>query len=158
MINQTNYKTHFFEGGNVATSIAVPTAFACAMIFYGKISAAVIPYDISTGDAYSYAFNLFAIEFGALLSLFGLFACRPTPFLERMKNTATFKAIVANTNITLAITTIAISITFAFAILKIQPEATLTGKSVLYLIWCAVCTATCCVYARTVRLIMTALA
>lgn len=157
MTTQVEYRSHFFEGGNVATIFCVPAAVIGVVVFYSKVGAFVRPYEISVSDTYSYVFNLFAIEFGALLSLFGLFACRPTPFLERMKNTMAFRAIVSNTNITLVLSTISIALTFVFGLIKVQPEATLTGNSLFYIFWCGMCFATCCIYARTVRLIMTAL-
>ena len=41
-------------------------------------------------QAFLKTFGQDAIELGAMLALFALFACRPTPFLERMKNTCVF--------------------------------------------------------------------
>jgi hypothetical protein len=157
MNTQVGTKSHFFEGGNLVTVIGVPILVGCTLYFYQKIGCYIRPYEISVPDVYSYIFNLFAIELGALLTLFALFACKPTPFLERMKNTASFRAIIANVNVTLAISIFALAMTFVFGLLKIQPDVKLTPNSYLYLSWCAVVVTTCCIYARTVRLILTTL-
>ena len=60
-------KTRFFEGGNNATLVAAPIALGVALIFYHKLVVWVAPLQIQTADVYSYVFNLFAIEFGALV-------------------------------------------------------------------------------------------
>src|SRR6185369_5722451 len=83
-------KNGFFEGGNRIALVAIPiTAILCA-IFYNRIAPEIASIDVKVEDVYTYVFSLFAIEFGALLALFALFVCRPTPFLERMKATHTF--------------------------------------------------------------------
>lgn len=158
MVTTSPAKTRFFEGGNTATLIVVPIALGAALIFYPKIVTWIAPLQIQSADVYSYVFNLFAIEFGALVGLFALFACKPTPFLERIKNTQTFASIVANTRITMFIATVAIAATFVLGILRIEPEQQLTLHSIIFALWCALSVAVTLVYARTIRLILTALA
>jgi hypothetical protein len=150
-------RMRFFEGGNTATVISVPCVFLGALIFYPKVVTWVRPLDIQAADVYSYVFNLFAIEFGALIGLFALFTCKPTAFLERIKNTQTFASIVANTRITMTVATIAIFATFILGILRINPEQQLTIHSVVFVAWIALSVAATLVYVRTIRLILTAL-
>ena len=150
-------KSHFFEGGNgIALAVGPVAAVLCA-IFYKVVSAKVAPLGIKIEDVYSYVFNLFAIEFGGLLALFALFVCRPTPFLERMKTTNTFAAIIANTKITMTVVTIAIAATFILGILRLAPETVMTLRSALFLVWAAFAFITTVFYGRTVRLIFLSL-
>lgn len=151
-------RSRFVEGSNVVTLTAVPLLLLASMYFYADIVAYVRPLEIKIEDVYTYIFNLFAIELGALLALFALFACRPTPFLERMKNTATFSAIVANTNITLAVAVGTLIFTLFLGLVRFEPDVDLTRRSVLFLVWFWTVLSTTSVYVRTVRLIMMALA
>jgi hypothetical protein len=89
-------------------------------------------------DVYTYIFNLFAIEIGALLALFALFACRPTKFLERIKNTATFASIVANTNITMMLTVVALIVTLTLGLVRLEPDEHVTIRSAVFVGWCLV--------------------
>lgn len=150
-------RSRFFEGGSGVAVVVVPVAGILCAIFYKTVAAKVAPLEIKIEDVYTYVFNLFAIEFGALLALFALFVCRPTPFLERIKSTNAFASIVASTKITMIVVTAAIAITFVFGILRLEPEKTLTLHSVLFLIWATFATITTAFYARTVRLIFLAL-
>jgi hypothetical protein len=158
MATEVTGKSRFFEGGNGVAIIAIPIALLLCLIFYGKVSAFISPLNIKVDDLYKYVFDIFAIEFGALLALFALLACKPTPFLERIKNTQTFAAIMTTTKITMTISTVVIIVTFAFGISHLEPESTLTLRSVLFLMWSALAASTTCFYASTVRLIFTALA
>lgn len=152
------HKIRFWEGGNVAAAVLTPVAFAVCIYFYKSLVRLVGPLGIRIEDVYGYTFNLFAVELGALLALFALFACKPTPFLERMKNTAAFAAIVSNTNITLVLTCITIAATFVLGLLRLEPDANLTSHSVVFLIWLWWAVSAISVYARTIRLILIALA
>jgi hypothetical protein len=156
----TDSKAHsrFLEDGNGFAAIGVPVLAALSLVFYSKVSGYVANLGIKIEDVYAYVFNLFAIEFGALVGLFGLLACKPTPFLERIKNTQTFASIMMTTKITMGIATFAIASTFVLGLLRIEPEHTLTLHSVIFLLWVAVAAAATCFYARTVRLIFSALA
>jgi len=154
----TAARTRFFEGGNVATVIAVPFLLVGSMYFYAHIADSVRPLEIKIEDAYTYIFNLFAIELGAILALFALFACRPTPFLERIKNTGTFAAIVANTNITLVVAVVTLLFTLALGLVRFEPDAILTVKSFVFLCWFWLVIGTSAIYVRTIRLILLALA
>jgi hypothetical protein len=156
--NETKATSRFFEGGSGLAAIGVPVLGLLSLVFYGKVSGYVASLGIKIEDVYSYVFNLFAIEFGALVGLFGLFACKPTPFLERIKNTHAFASIMMTTKITMGIATFAIAATFVLGLLRIEPEHTLTLSSIVFLIWVAVATAATCFYARTVGLIFSALA
>lgn len=152
-----NPKSHFLEGGNgLALAVGPLAAILCA-IFYKTVAAEVATFGIKIEDVYSYVFNLFAIEFGALLSLFALFVCRPTPFLERMRSTNTFAAIIANTKITMTVVTFAIAATFIFGIFRLQPDTVLSLHSALFLVWAAFAFITTVFYGRTVRLIFLSL-
>lgn len=151
-------RTKFFEGGNLGTIFFVPVLLAGSMYFYAKISAHVQPLGIKIEDVYSYIFNLFAIELGALLTLFALFACRPTPFLERIKNTTIFSSILANTNIALLAALVALIFTLMLGLLHVEPDPTLTKNSVVFLCWFWIVVATTLIYVRAVRLMMIALA
>jgi hypothetical protein len=157
MATETKANSKFFEGSNGLAVIGVAVLAVLALVFYGRVSGYVATLGIKIEDVYSYVFNLFAIEFGALVGLFGLLACRPTPFLERMKNTQAFTSLLITTKITMSITTFAIAATFILALLHIEPERTLTAHSIAFLLWGAVATAATCFYARTVRLIFLAL-
>jgi hypothetical protein len=150
-------KSKFFEGSNLGTVLFVPILLALSMYFYGKVAAAVEPLGIKIEDVYTYIFNLFAIELGALLALFALFACRPTPFLERIKNTTTFAAIVSNTNIALLVAVVSLVFTLVLGLLRLEPDPTLTRNSVVFLCWFWAVVATTTIYVRTVRLMMMAL-
>lgn len=158
MISISWKKVRFFEGSNTVTAVAAPIFFALSLVFYRKIASYVSPLGIRIEDVYEYIFNLFAVELGALLALFALFACKPTPFLERIKNTVTFSAIVANTNIALVVAIIALLFTFALGLLRLEPSVELTRNSYVFLIWFWIVIATTAVYIRTVRLMLTALA
>jgi hypothetical protein len=158
MTGETKTSSRFFEGGNGLAAIGVPVLALLALIFYNKVSGYVGDLGIKIEDVYAYVFNLFAVEFGALVGLFGLLACKPTPFLERIKNTHAFASIMMTTKITMGIATFAIAATFVLGLLRIEPEHTLTLHSVIFLLWVAVAVATTCFYARTVRLIFSALA
>lgn len=158
MTTAARFRTRFFEGSNVATTVLVPVLFGLSVWYYPKIVEYVVPLKIQIEDVYTYTFNLFAVELGALLALFALFACRPTPFLERMKNTTVFSAIVANTNIALVLAVVALIFTCALGLVRFTPDLTLTGKSYVFLLWFWIVAATMTVYIRTVRLILTALA
>jgi hypothetical protein len=151
-------RVRFFEGGNVATMIAAPILFVATLYFYKKLVSVITPLDVKMEDVYTYAFNLFAIEIGALLALFALFACRPTPFLERIKNTTTFSAIVSNTNITLVMAIVALIATLLLGLVRFEPEKTITLHSVIFVGWFWLIMSTSSIYVRTIRLIMTALA
>jgi hypothetical protein len=151
-------RTKFFEGSNLGTVFFVPVMLALSMYFYAKIVAHVQPLGIKIEDVYSYIFNLFAIELGAMLALFALFACRPTPFLERIKNTTIFSSIVANTNIALLVAAAALVFTLVLGMLRLEPDPTLTRNSVVFLCWFWIVVATTLIYVRTVRLMMIALA
>jgi len=135
----------------------VPLGTIATLIFYGRIAAVVSTWHVELVDVYAYTFNLFAIEFGALVGLFALFICRPTPFLERIRSTVVFTAILANVQITMVIATVAIIATFIFGLLRVEPGVVLTVKSAAFVIWCAIAILATCVYARTIKLIMTAL-
>jgi len=150
-------RARFFEGGSGIAVVAVPLVAILCAIFYKTIATKVAPLEIKIEDVYVYVFNLFAIEFAALLALFALFVCRPTPFLERIKSTNAFASILSSTRITMGVVTAAIAITFVFGILRLEPEKTLTLHSALFLIWAAFATITTAFYARTVRLIFLAL-
>lgn len=150
-------KTRFFEGGNVTAFLVIPALFVGTVCFYGWVVAAVKPLQIDVADVYSYVFNLYAIELGSVLAIFALFACRPTPFLERIKSTATFSAIVANTNITLVLIVITLMATFALGVVKMWPHDTLDLNSIVFLGWCGLTIMTSAVCVRTVRLMLTAL-
>ncbi len=143
----------FVEGGNTVALIVITVALILCVIFYSKVSGRLSGLGIKVEDVYSYVFNLFAIEFGALLALFSLFACRPTPFLERMKSTHAFTAVMVATKITMAVVTLSIAITFIFGMIRLQPDTTFTWPSVLFMAWAAVSAAATCFFARTVRLI-----
>lgn len=150
-------RTRFFEGSNLGVVVVIPVLFILSMYFYHRLGAAVQPLGIKIEDVYTYLFNLFAIELGALLALFALFACRPTPFLERIKNTTTFAAIVSNTNIALLVAVFALVFTLALGLLRLEPDVELTRNSVIFLTWFWVVTAATAIYVRTVRLMMMAL-
>ena len=152
-----HHKIRFMEGGNVATVAFGPVMFALTLYFYASLVRVVAPLGIKIEDAYGYTFNLFAIELGALLALFALFACKPTPFLERIKNTAVFSAIVANTNITLVAACVALVATFILGLLRFEPETTITTHTVIFVGWCWLAISTTLIYVRTIRLILTAL-
>jgi hypothetical protein len=158
MTTETKASSRFFEGGNGLAAIGVPVLVVLSLVFYSRVSGYVANLGIKVEDVYAYVFNLFAIEFGALVGLFGLFACKPTPFLERIKNTHAFASIMLTTKITMGIATFAIASTFVLGLLRIEPEHTLTLPSVVFLLWVAVAVAATCFYARTVRLIFSALA
>jgi hypothetical protein len=150
-------RARFFEGGSgVAVAVIPVVAILCA-VFYQWIVAKIAPFDVKIEDVYTYVFNLFAIEFAALLGLFALFVCRPTPFLERMRNTHAFASIIASTKITMGVVTAAIAVTFVFGILRIAPDKTLTVHSALFLVWAAFASITTAFYGRTVRLIFLSL-
>jgi hypothetical protein len=151
-------KSKFFEGGNVAAVIVAPLMFVGALYFYDRLVQAINPLGILIEDVYTYTFNLYAIELGALLALFALFACRPTPFLERMKTTATFAAIVANTNITLVLGVTTLLATFVLGLLRFPPHDIVDMHTVVFIGWCSLVIGTTSVYVRTVRLMLTALA
>ena len=150
-------RARFFEGGSGVAIVVIPVVAILCAIFYQWIVAKLAPFDIKVEDVYTYVFNLFAIEFAALLSLFALFVCRPTSFLERMKNTHAFASIIASTKITMGVVTAAIAITFVFGILRVAPDKTLTIHSVFFLIWAAFASITTAFYGRTVRLIFLSL-
>lgn len=156
-ITTEKVKSRFFEGGNKFALVASPVAFILCVVFYKAVAAKVAPLGIKIEDVYTYVFNLFAIEFGALLALFALFVCRPTPFLERMKSTQVFASIMASTRVTMGIVTAAVAVTFIFGILRLEPEGTLTLHSVLFMVWAALAAITTTFYARTVRLIFLSL-
>jgi hypothetical protein len=143
----------FIEGGNTIALIVISVALIICVLFYNQLSGRLSGLDIKFEDVYSYVFYLFAIEFGALLALFALFACRPTPFLERMKSTHAFGAIMVATKITMAVLAFSIAVTFVFGVVRLQPGTTLTLNSVLFLVWSAISAAATCFFARTVRLI-----
>src|SRR5260221_14736565 len=101
MTRETKASRRFFEGGNGIAAIGVPVLVVLSLVFYSRVSGYVANLGIKVEDVYAYVFNLFAIEFGALVGLFGLFACKPTPFLERIKNTHAFASIMLTTKITM---------------------------------------------------------
>jgi hypothetical protein len=150
-------RTRFFEGGNLGTVLLVPILLVLSMYFYARIVAVVRPLDIRIEDVYGYVFNLFAVELAAMLALFALFACRPTPFLERMKNTATFSSILSNTKIALLVAVGALVFTLFLGLLRLEPAITLTRSSIIFLCWFWFITATTTIYVRTIRLMMMAL-
>lgn len=158
MVTDTKASSRFFEGGNGLAMVGVPVLAVLSLVFYHRVSGYVAGLGIKIEDVYSYVFNLFAIEFGTLVGLFALLACKPTPFLERIKNTQTFASIMITTKITMGIATFAIAATFILGLLRLEPETALTAPSIVFLLWVAVATATTCFYARTVRLIFAALA
>jgi hypothetical protein len=158
MTTDSKASSRFFEGSNGVALIGALILAVLSLVFYHRVSAYVAPLGIKVEDVYSYVFNLFAIEFGALVGLFGLLVCKPTPFLERMKNTLTFAALLKMTKTTMVITTFTIAATFVLGLLRIEPEHTLTISSIVFLLWVAVATTATCFYARTVALIFTALA
>jgi hypothetical protein len=158
MATATKAKSRFFEGGNSIAVIAIPILFILCVAFYRRIGAFFSDFNIRIEDVYLYVFSIFAIEYGALLALFALFACKPTPFLERIKNTQTFASIMTTTKITMAVATAVIAVTFVFGIIRLEPERALTLHSILFLAWAALAAVATCFYARTVRLIFTALA
>jgi hypothetical protein len=151
-------RLRFLEGGTVATIVAAPIMFAGTLYFYRSIAGVIAPLEIKMEDVYTYAFNLYAIEIGALLALFALFACKPTAFLERIKNTATFAAITTNTNITLVMAIVALLATLLLGLVRFEPDNTITLHSVVFVAWFWLIMTTTSVYVRTVRLVMTALA
>jgi hypothetical protein len=158
MAAATKAKSRFLEGGNGIAVIAIPVLFILCVVFYRKVGAFFSDFNIKIEDVYLYVFSIFAIEYGALLALFALFTCRPTPFLERIKNTQTFASILMTTKITMAVATVVIAVTFIFGIIRLEPERALTLHSILFLAWVALAAATTCFYARTIRLIFAALA
>jgi hypothetical protein len=151
-------KSRFLEGGNGLALITIPAGVIICAIFYSKIGPIIANFNIKIEDVYSYVFNLFAIEFAALLALFSLLACKPTPFLERIKNTHAFASILHTTRITMYVATFALAVTFVFGIIRLEPEGALTWPSILFLGWAGVAAATTAFFVRTVRLIFTALA
>jgi hypothetical protein len=151
-------RARFLEGGNVATIVAAPIMFAGTLYFYKSLAEVIAPLQINMEDVYTYAFNLYAIEIGALLALFALFACKPTAFLERIKNTATFAAITANTNITLVMAILALVATLLLGLVRFAPDKTITLHSVVFVAWFWLIMTTTSVYVRTIRLVLTALA
>jgi hypothetical protein len=110
------------------------------------------------GSTVRHAPNLFAIEFGALLALFALLACKPTPFLERIKGTQAFSSIMLITKTTMLVATLAIGVTFAFGLIRLAPEHALSWHSILFLAWAGLAALTTCFFASAVRLIFIALA
>jgi hypothetical protein len=153
----TRPRNRFFEGGNGVALVAIPLALVLCAVFYHKVAAIIGGLGIKIEDIYSYVFNLFAIEFGGLLALFALFVCRPTPFLERIKNTNVFESIVVTTRITMTVATVVIAVTFVFGIIHLAPNDTLSLQSILFLIWTGLALIATLFYATTVRLIFTAL-
>lgn len=150
-------KVRFFEGSNLGIAFGTPVLFAASLWFYDKIVAFVRPMGIKIEDVYTYIFNLFAIEIGAMLAMFALFVCRPTPFLERIKNTNTFAAITSNTNISLVLTAIALGATLILGLLRVEPDQHITRNTVVFLIWFwGICLVTV-VYVRTIRLTLMSL-
>jgi hypothetical protein len=154
----TKANSRFFEGGNAVATFVAPILFVLSLVFYHRVSGYVAALGIKIEDVYTYVFNLFAIEFGALVGLFGLLACKPTPFLERIKNTQTFASIMMTTKITMGVATFAIAVTLVLGLLRLEPEHSLTLPSIVFLLWVAVAVTATCFYARTVRLIFSALA
>ena len=158
MATTVNHKSRFLEGGNVATVLGAPLMFALTIYLYEPLVRVLEPFHIRIEDVYAYTFNLFAIELGALLALFALFACKPTPFLERIKNTSTFAAIVHNTNVTLVAACLVLGLTFVLGVLRVEPDALVTARTLLFVGWCWLALATTLIYVRTIRLILFALA
>lgn len=158
MTAEVRAKSRFLEGGNGIALIAIPMTILLCVLFYRKVSSFFGEFNIKIEDVYIYVFNVFAIEFGALLALFALFACKPTPFLERIKNTHAFTSIMMTTKITMTIVTALIAVTFVLGLIRLEPARTLHWESILFLAWAALAMVATCFYARTVRLIFSALA
>src|SRR4051794_24974896 len=151
-------KYSFLEGSNLLAAAAIPVGAILCGVFYDKIAHYIAPLGIKIEDVYIYVFSLFAIEFGALLALFALLACKPTAFLERIKSTRAFAAILVATKITMIVVTLALAVTFVFGLLRLEPEHALALHSYLFIAWAALAALATAFYARTVLLIFTALA
>ncbi len=150
-------KSHFVEGGNVIVFVAVPVVTVLVLVFYGPIALVVAGLGIVYLEVYNSIFNLFAVEFGALIALFALFVCRPTPFLERMRNTHAFTAIVTNVKITIVVSVVCILATMILGLLHVEPGLGLSVRSVLFVVWAASSVAVTFIYGRTIRLIFLSL-
>ena len=153
----TRVALKYLEGGNRLAAIVVPVFAAVLLVFYNQVANIVGQYSIDTQVLYSYVFNIFAIEFGALLSLFALLACRPTQYLERIRNTASSQILMWNMKITLTLFAVCISFTFALGGFKLEPEKWLVLRSVIFLVWLAVSALVTTFYVRTIRLTFLAL-
>src|SRR4051812_41993964 len=99
----------YWEGGNRIAVFFGAFGVVGTLLFYPKISNIVHRLHLDMDIIFSYALNLFAIEFGALVSLFALLACRPTEFLNRIRNTSAFQQLFQNTKITLVICALCIA-------------------------------------------------
>jgi hypothetical protein len=157
MLSVSSSTMRYIEGGNKAALLLLPIGFGACLVWYTKLAEAVSTYCIDVQSVYSYTFNIFAIELGALLALFALLASRPTEFLERIKNTSAFKQLVANVKLALWCMTICIIANFLLAILKVTPAQVLNVPSILFLLWIAFSLITTVIYGRIVRLIFMAL-
>lgn len=147
----------YFEGGNRLAVIAVPVFGIGLVIFYDQAATFVGKFGIDAQVVYSYVFNIFAIEFGALLSLFALLACRPTQYLERIRNTMAFRNLMSNIKITLSAFAVCIFYTFALGVLKLEPGKELDFPSMIFLAWFIMSALVTIFYARTIRLTFLAL-
>jgi hypothetical protein len=147
----------YFEGGNrwAFLATAVPTAFV--FFYYKHIALFLAPHNIDTQNIYAYVFNLFAIELGALISLFALLACIPTEFLRRIRNTDAFVGLFRNIKVTLFLAVCVVLYTFVLGILKIEPSKTLTFPSIVFVAWGFCCALITQFYIRSLRLVFFAL-
>ncbi len=151
-------RSHVLEGGNRVAALAIPLALGMAITFYPSLAAVLSPYNIDVQVVFSYVFNLFALGLGALVSLFALLACKPTAFLERIKSTQTFAAVMSNVVVAMIIVAVVLGMTFVLGAFKLEPAPTLTGASLFFLAWSGLAIGATIVYVRTIRLIFIALA
>jgi|SRR5580704_7152672 hypothetical protein len=147
----------YWEGGNRVAIFASAVGVTGVMLFYRKVAAYLGVLNLDTGTIFEYTLNLFAIEFGALVSLFALLACRPTEFLNRIRNTKAFRQLFQNTKITLIICAVCIGGNFILGIAKVEPSKELTLGSGVFVIWAALCVVASICYTRTIRLIFLAM-
>ena len=155
--SQSQAKSHFFEGANRIVVIGAPVGVLAIIVLYERVATLVAPLRINYLEIYNYVFNLFAIEFGALIALFALFVCRPTPFLERMRNTQAFAAIIFNVKTAIVLSAVCIFASMILALLRIEPTIVRSPESIAFVVWAAFALAVSVIYARTVRLIFTSL-
>lgn len=147
----------YLEGGNRTSLIIAVLAAIPILLFYGKIASYISKFQIDTQLLYLYVFNLFAIELGALVPLYALLASRPTQFLDRIRGTKAFGLLISNLLITLSIASACVIYTMILAVVKLEPDCTLSVQSVLFLLWIMLCALMTAFYARSLRLTFLAL-
>jgi hypothetical protein len=146
----------YVNGGNKVPMAIVPIGIGGCYFFYDRITPIFAKVDVDIPTLYSFAFNFFAIELGALVSVYTFLACRPTQSLQRIEKSRSFRDMLNAIAYTIGLTLFVAVFNFILAIFNVKPASDANFHSLLFLSWVWICIGLTGIYINIVSVVRVA--